>query len=56
MVIENGKAFKRTVHLGKRTGDYFIVEQGLREGDKVIVNNLFRIAQGTPVAIDKIVP
>lgn len=56
MVIEKGKALKRTIRLGKRSGDYFIVEQGLSEGDKVIVNNLFRIAQGTPVAIDKIVP
>lgn len=54
MVVENGKVAMRTIRLGKRAGDYFIVEQGLKEGDKVIVNNFFHITPGAPVVVDKI--
>jgi len=46
MVVKNGKVGMRTIRLGKRAGDYFIVEQGLKEGDKVIVNNFFHIIPG----------
>ncbi|TDA62500.1 efflux RND transporter periplasmic adaptor subunit [Sulfuricurvum sp. IAE1] len=53
MVVENGKVGIREILLGKRTGNYFIVKQGLKEGDKVIVNNFFHITPGAPVAIDK---
>jgi len=55
MVVENGKVGMRAIHLGKRSGDYFIVDQGLKEGDIVIVNNFFHIAPGAPVVIDKTV-
>lgn len=42
--------------VGNESGDKFIVAGGpLQSGDKVIVNNFFRIKPGSAVAIDKII-
>ncbi len=54
-VIDNGKAAVRPVKLGDTAGDKFIVDQGLKEGDVVIVNNFFHIKPGMAVTIDKTV-
>ena len=54
MVVENGVVGIRPIKLGKKMGDGFIVE-GLKGGEKVIVNNFFRIKPGASVAIDKVV-
>ncbi|MDD2837934.1 efflux RND transporter periplasmic adaptor subunit [Sulfuricurvum sp.] len=55
MIVVNGKISIHNIRLGKRVGSYFIVEEGLKEGDKVVINNFFRITSGTSVVIDKIV-
>ena len=52
-VIDEGKAAVRHVRLGDTAGDTFIVEEGLMEGDVVIVNNFFRVKPGMDVTIDK---
>ncbi len=52
-VIDEGKAAVRPVKLGDTAGDKFIVEEGLNEGDVVIVNNFFRVKPGMDVTIDK---
>ncbi|MDD3598409.1 HlyD family secretion protein, partial [Sulfuricurvum sp.] len=55
MVVDKGVVGIRPIKLGKKSGDSFIIEQGLKAGDAVIVNNFFRIQPGAPVAIDKVV-
>jgi membrane fusion protein (multidrug efflux system) len=47
----DGKADIRTVELGPRTGDLWVVEKGLQAGDNVIVSGLQYLRPGTPVAI-----
>ncbi|MBU1643226.1 efflux RND transporter periplasmic adaptor subunit [bacterium] len=54
-VIDNGKAAVRPVKIGDTAGDNFIIDQGLKEGDVVIVNNFFHIKPGMAVTIDKTV-
>ncbi len=48
-VVENGKAVVRNIKLGERTGDRFIVEEGLKPGDLVIMDNLMKIRPEMPV-------
>ena len=47
----DGKADIRSVVLGPRTGDLWVVEKGLQAGDNVIVTGLQYLRPGTPVAI-----
>lgn len=47
----DGKADIRSVELGPRTADLWVVEKGLQAGDKVIVSGLQYLRPGTPVAI-----
>lgn len=54
-VDQNGTVGVRPVILGDTVGDSFVVRQGLKPGDKVIVNNFFRVKPGAPVVIDKMV-
>jgi membrane fusion protein (multidrug efflux system) len=54
-IVEEGKVAIRPVKLGDSVGENYLVEAPLRPGDKIIVNNFFRIKPGVPVAIDKIV-
>ncbi|MGC2784965.1 MAG: efflux transporter periplasmic adaptor subunit, partial [Roseiarcus sp.] len=43
------KAEQRLLTLGPMDGDLVSVTKGLREGDRVIVGNLQKIAPGSPV-------
>jgi len=52
-VVNKGKAQIRPVKLGETSGQYYIIESGLKEGDLVIVDNFFRVRPGIPVKIDK---
>ena len=55
-VEKDGVATVKPVMVGNESGDKFIVAGGpLQSGDKVIVNNFFRIKPGSAVAIDKII-
>src|SRR4029453_15765242 len=46
----DGKAEIRSVELGPRTDDQFVVEKGLKPGDNVIVSGLQHLRPGTPIA------
>ncbi|WP_236553838.1 efflux RND transporter periplasmic adaptor subunit [Sphingorhabdus sp. 109] len=54
MVIDDeGKAAERAVELGAMTGSMWIIESGLKAGDKVITSNLQKIQSGIPVTPKK---
>jgi membrane fusion protein (multidrug efflux system) len=46
----DGKAHLVTVKLGAQIGSNWLVESGLSAGDKVIVDNLQKLGEGSPVA------
>ena len=52
-IVKNGKAVVRPVKIGEPIDDLFIVKAGLKPGDAVIVNNLFKIRNGASVKIGK---
>ena len=55
--VENGgKVGVKPVMVGKETGDKYVVAGGpLQSGDRVIVNNFFRVKPGADVVVDKII-
>ncbi|NOX14901.1 MAG: efflux RND transporter periplasmic adaptor subunit [Epsilonproteobacteria bacterium] len=55
--IENhGRVGVRPVFLGNESGNNYIVAGGpLKSGDKVIINNFFRLKPGSKVIVDKII-
>ncbi len=55
-VEENGVAAVRPVVVGKESGDKYVVVGGaLKSGDRVIVNNFFKVKPGQPLQVDKII-
>jgi len=55
-IEKDGKAAVKPVVLGHETGDKYIVVGGpLESGDKVIINNFFRVKPGAGVQVDKII-
>ena len=53
-VEKDGIATVKPVVIGNESGDKFIVAGGpLQSGDKVIINNFFRIKPGSAVVVDK---
>lgn len=55
-VENNGVAAVKPVMVGNESGDKYVVAGGpLQSGDRVIVNNFFRVKPGNPVAVDKII-
>ena len=53
-VEKDGVATVKPVMVGNESGDKFIVAGGpLQSGDKVIINNFFRIKPGSAVVVDK---
>lgn len=54
-VVQEDKAVVRPVKIGESSENDFVIESGLKEGDIVIVNNFFRIKNGAPVKIDKVI-
>lgn len=56
MVDEGGKVGVRPIVPGKESGDKYIVAGGMvKSGDKVFVNNFFRIKPGKAVTVDKVI-
>jgi membrane fusion protein (multidrug efflux system) len=51
VVDEKSTAQARPVQLGEWVGDNWIVTDGLKPGEKVIVDGLMRIGPGAPVRI-----
>jgi membrane fusion protein (multidrug efflux system) len=55
-VEQNGVAGVKPVIIGKESGDKFVVAGGpVQSGDRVIVNNFFRVKPGQPLVVDKII-
>ena len=54
-VVEEGKAVTKPVKIGETSENEFVIDSGLKEGDTVIVNNFFRIKNGAPVKVDKVI-
>ena len=48
-VVEDGKAIRRTITIGKYTNDGVLILQGLNIGDQVIVSGYQKLYQGAPV-------
>ncbi|MDX1809826.1 MAG: efflux RND transporter periplasmic adaptor subunit [Sulfurospirillaceae bacterium] len=55
-IVEKGKVAVRPVFVENEAGDKFTIKPGtLKTGDKVIINNFFRLKPGANVQIDKTV-
>ncbi len=55
-VVKDGHVGVLPVILGRESGKYYIVKRShLKSGDKVIINNFFRLRPGGKVIIDKII-
>jgi membrane fusion protein (multidrug efflux system) len=52
-VADNGKATQRQIRAGNWIGNDWVVLDGLKSGDSVIVDNLVRLRPGTPVQAKK---
>jgi membrane fusion protein (multidrug efflux system) len=55
-VVENGKAVQRLITPGDWYLDYWIIDSGLQAGDIVVVQGVNKIRNGSPVAIQSLVP
>ena len=51
VVDEEGKVEFRGVVIGEWYGDSVFISEGLKEGDRIIIDNLIRLAPGVPVRI-----
>jgi len=49
LVDAEGKAAQRTIRAGNWVGNDWVVLEGLKPGEKVIIDNLVRLRQGAPV-------
>ncbi|WP_024954817.1 efflux RND transporter periplasmic adaptor subunit [Sulfurospirillum arcachonense] len=55
-IEDKGVVAIRPVKIGNESGDKFVLNGGpLKSGDKVIVNNFFRVKPGAPVVVDKVI-
>ncbi len=54
-VVQNGRVAPRIIKVGETSGDYFVVESGLKPGELVVVNNFFKIKPGIPVKIGEVI-
>jgi membrane fusion protein (multidrug efflux system) len=52
-IIENQKAIQRQIRAGSWLGADWVVLDGLKAGDQVIVDNLVRLRPGAPVQVKK---
>jgi len=50
-VVNEGKAEPRPLEVGDWSGDSWVVEKGLKAGDKVIVDGVMKIGPGAPVQV-----
>lgn len=52
-VFENEKAVMKNIKLGDRAGEDFIVDEGLKTGDMVIIDNLMKLRPEMPVKVNQ---
>ncbi len=50
VVSEDSIAHKRYLKLGQREGELWAVDEGLKAGERIVVNGLQRVVDGAPVA------
>lgn len=50
-VAENNKAAVKKILLGDKLGTYYIVKDGLKSGDSVVVDGLTNLREGTPLKL-----
>lgn len=50
-LVKDGKAVIKNIKLGERAGEDFIVNEGLKPGDLVIVDNLLKLRPDMPVRV-----
>lgn len=48
-IVKDGKACRQRISIGKTIGNRLVVEDGLNEGDSVIVEGYQKVGEGTPV-------
>ena len=48
-LVRDGKATRQPVSVGRLTGNRIVIEEGLDEGDEVIVEGFQKLGEGTPV-------
>lgn len=54
-VIENDKALPRPVKLGETYENYVVIEEGLKPGEIIVVDNLLKLRPGISVRVEKII-
>ena len=54
IVDSNDTVVRRNVELGQRQGVNWVVQSGLEEGDRVIVNGIQKVRPGMPVAASEV--
>ncbi|RKZ80773.1 MAG: hypothetical protein DRQ35_01595 [Gammaproteobacteria bacterium] len=55
-IVDHAHVGVKPVIVGRETGDQYIVKGGpIASGDKVIINNFFRLKPGAEVDVDKII-
>lgn len=54
-VVQDGKAVIKNIKLGDKAGEDFIVEEGLKPGDMVIIDNLMKLRPEMQVKIGEVV-
>ncbi|MDQ0202340.1 efflux RND transporter periplasmic adaptor subunit [Pectinatus haikarae] len=56
IVNNNGEAEAREVKLGDKVGSYYIIEEGIKAEDQIIVEGLVKIEDGTNVEASAVIP
>jgi membrane fusion protein (multidrug efflux system) len=56
VVTEDNKAESRKVKMGNKVGNMWIVEEGLMSNDRVVVEGIDKVKQGTALQVTMIVP
>jgi membrane fusion protein (multidrug efflux system) len=51
LVDKDGKAAQRNVQAGQWIGDNWLITDGLKDGDRVIVDGVLRVAPGAPLKV-----
>lgn len=52
MVVEDGKAVRHDINTVETDGHDFIVDKGLKEGDRIVVDGLSKLTDGDAVTVD----
>ena len=51
VIDDSGKASQRPVKTGEQVGSIFIIHEGLKAGEKIVVEGVNKLREGTPVTI-----